>query len=230
MQLMPATAAQYAGGNPYDPAANIEAGARHLRTLLDRFAARRGAGGVQRRRRRGVRRFGGMPPFPETRAYVRRILTTLDANGSADAAERSLGRCTARPPSRGFRVQRSEDRQPGCRTGVAIIAPTCAIAGNLLSDKRLRWNITEARHRGGRAHRGRVRRRQRSSAAARAGGEGPARPVTPGPVGLLAGLLPASAGVGASARRSFWSSTRSSRRCSRRGCRSSSRSTCCAAA
>jgi hypothetical protein len=73
MQLMPPTARQYAVANPYDPAANIEAGARHLRTLLDRFdlslalAAYNAGEGA-------VRRFGGMPPYPETRDYVRRIL------------------------------------------------------------------------------------------------------------------------------------------------------------
>src|SRR5205807_837164 len=37
MQLMPATARQYAVINPYDPAANIEAGIKHLKSLLARF-------------------------------------------------------------------------------------------------------------------------------------------------------------------------------------------------
>jgi len=76
MQLMPRTARQYAVDDPYDPAANIDAGARHLRTLLDRFelpvalaAYNAGEGAVQR--------FGGVPPFAETRAYVRRILKTV---------------------------------------------------------------------------------------------------------------------------------------------------------
>lgn len=76
MQLMPQTARHYAVDDPYDPAANIDAGARHLRTLLDRFelpvalaAYNAGEGAVQR--------FGGVPPFAETRAYVRRILKTV---------------------------------------------------------------------------------------------------------------------------------------------------------
>ena len=78
MQLMPPTARQYAVNNPYDPAANIEAGARHLRMLLDRFdlslalAAYNAGEGA-------VRRFGGMPPYPETRDYVRRILHLVGA-------------------------------------------------------------------------------------------------------------------------------------------------------
>ncbi len=73
MQLMPATARQYGVGNSYDPKANIEAGVRHLKDLLSRLelptalAAYNAGEGT-------VRRYGGLPPFPETQNYVRRIL------------------------------------------------------------------------------------------------------------------------------------------------------------
>jgi soluble lytic murein transglycosylase-like protein len=80
MQLMPVTLRTYQVRNAYDPAANVEAGTKYLRALLDRFplaealaAYNAGADAVVR--------YGGVPPFPETRAYVARILTTLDANG-----------------------------------------------------------------------------------------------------------------------------------------------------
>ena len=73
MQLMPATARQYRVANPYDPASNIDAGIRHLKSLLERFplqlalaAYNAGEGAVQR--------FGGVPPYAETRSYVDRIL------------------------------------------------------------------------------------------------------------------------------------------------------------
>ena len=73
MQLMPATAAQYAVGDPFDPHNNVKAGTRHLKSLLDRFgtelglaAYNAGAGAVQHH--------GGMPPYRETRDYVARIL------------------------------------------------------------------------------------------------------------------------------------------------------------
>jgi len=73
MQLMPATARQYALSDPYDPAGNIDAGAQHLRNLLDRFdlpvaLAAYNAGEA------AVARYGGVPPYRETRAYVARIL------------------------------------------------------------------------------------------------------------------------------------------------------------
>ena len=74
MQLMPATARQYAVADPYDPASNIEAGIKHLKSLLQRLpvalalaAYNAGEGAVQR--------FNGIPPYPETRNYVSRILT-----------------------------------------------------------------------------------------------------------------------------------------------------------
>jgi hypothetical protein len=73
MQLMPQTAKQYQAGNAYDPRANINAGVKYLRSLLDQFelplaiAAYNAGEGA-------VRRFGGIPPFPETQAYVAKVL------------------------------------------------------------------------------------------------------------------------------------------------------------
>jgi hypothetical protein len=79
MQLMPDTARQYAVADPYDPAVNIDAGARHLRLLLDRFDLRL-ALAAYNAGEGAVRRHGGVPPYPETRAYVARILRLLRAD------------------------------------------------------------------------------------------------------------------------------------------------------
>ena len=73
MQLMPATARQYGITDPYDPAKNIEGGIKHLKSLLQRYptaiavAAYNAGEGV-------VERYGGMPPYAETRSYVSRVL------------------------------------------------------------------------------------------------------------------------------------------------------------
>jgi hypothetical protein len=85
MQLMPATARQYAVDDPFDPGKNLEAGIRHLRSLLDRYEVRlalaaynAGEGAVQR--------FGGMPPYPETRDYVARVLARVGSTGTRGGA------------------------------------------------------------------------------------------------------------------------------------------------
>jgi hypothetical protein len=80
MQLMPATARQYGVRNAYHAPANVDAGIRHLKGLLDRFAPRE-AIAAYNAGEAAVRRFGGVPPFPETRAYVAPVLALagLDA-------------------------------------------------------------------------------------------------------------------------------------------------------
>ncbi len=73
MQLMPDTAVRYAVADPFDPAANIDAGTRHLRTLLDEFGTR-GALAAYNAGEGPVRHFDGIPPYSETRKYVSRVL------------------------------------------------------------------------------------------------------------------------------------------------------------
>ncbi len=77
MQLMPETARDLGVGDRYDPAQSLRGGAAYLRELLDRFGgdlpsaiAAYNAGPS------AVERFGGVPPYDETRAYVRRVLAT----------------------------------------------------------------------------------------------------------------------------------------------------------
>lgn len=79
MQLMPLTAKRYGVADPLDPASNIDAGTRHLRSLLDEFgplyaldalAAYHAGEPV-------VRRHGGIPPYPQTHGFVRRVLDVL---------------------------------------------------------------------------------------------------------------------------------------------------------
>ncbi len=74
MQLMPETAQSLGVVDAYDPAENLRGGTRYLRGLLDRFGDVRLAVAAYNAGPAAVERFGGVPPFPETQAYVRRIL------------------------------------------------------------------------------------------------------------------------------------------------------------
>jgi Transglycosylase SLT domain len=73
MQLMPATARQYAVQDPYDPASNIEAGIKHLKSLLQRLPVAL-ALAAYNAGEDAVQRFHGIPPYRETQDYVSRIL------------------------------------------------------------------------------------------------------------------------------------------------------------
>jgi soluble lytic murein transglycosylase-like protein len=79
MQLMPDTARQHNVLDAYNPLDNIEGGVRHLRLLLSRYrgdvelslaAYNAGVNAVERHR--------GIPPYAETREYVRRVLNFYD--------------------------------------------------------------------------------------------------------------------------------------------------------
>jgi soluble lytic murein transglycosylase-like protein len=75
MQLMPSTARQYKVRNPYDPKANVAAGVKHLKSLLDRLGAVDLALAAYNAGEGAVKKFNGIPPYRETRTYVSRILS-----------------------------------------------------------------------------------------------------------------------------------------------------------
>ena len=95
MQLVPKTGRWLGARNLTDPAQNIMAGAKYLRYLVDRFGGNEQKAIAAYNAGEGnVRRFGGVPPFRETRNYVSRVRNfqrdlgdRIDNHTVADVAE-----------------------------------------------------------------------------------------------------------------------------------------------
>ena len=75
MQLIPETAARFKVRNPFDMLDNIRGGLAYLRWLLAYYRGEVALAAAAYNAGEGaVDRYGGVPPFPETQAYVRRVL------------------------------------------------------------------------------------------------------------------------------------------------------------
>lgn len=72
-QLMPDTA-RYLGVDPWDPAQNLEGGARYLAEQYRRFGSWRLALAAYNAGPEAVAKHGGIPPYRETQNYVKKIL------------------------------------------------------------------------------------------------------------------------------------------------------------
>jgi len=81
-QFMPATAAAYGLGDPFDPVAAIDAQARLMADLLRQFGSVELALAAYNAGPGAVSACGCVPPYPETQAYVTRILALLDGAGA----------------------------------------------------------------------------------------------------------------------------------------------------
>jgi soluble lytic murein transglycosylase-like protein len=83
MQIMPQTQQDLGLTAPFDARDNIEAGIRYLRMLMDRFPSLPLALAAYNAGPGAVERYRGIPPFQETRDYVRRVMSNYDRRRSA---------------------------------------------------------------------------------------------------------------------------------------------------
>jgi transglycosylase-like protein with SLT domain len=103
MQLMPPTARELGVQDAFDPAANLDGGSRHLSALMARYngdlnkalaAYNAGQGAVDRHR--------GVPPYRETRDYVRKVLRKYEdaskERGKEEGAEGGEAPTKGPPP------------------------------------------------------------------------------------------------------------------------------------
>jgi len=126
MQLMPDTAAMLGVRDPFDSRQNVEAGARHLRDLLNRFSndlplalAAYNAGPQP------VVGHGGVPPYPETREFVRRVMSRLRIADEAVASAPGARVASIRfaPPAAALRRSFKRDPvAPGISPAVVRVA------------------------------------------------------------------------------------------------------------
>ncbi len=89
MQLMPETGEQYGVTDFFDPEENIAAGAEHLRYLLDRyFGDYEMALAAYNAGETAVDKYNGIPPYPETQDYVRKIMAMVRGGSASTAPKR----------------------------------------------------------------------------------------------------------------------------------------------
>ncbi|NOY22047.1 MAG: lytic transglycosylase domain-containing protein [Acidobacteria bacterium] len=90
MQLMPETGKQYGVENFFNPEENIRAGAKHLKSLLDRyFGDTKMALAAYNAGITAVDRYNGIPPFQETENYVSKILSMVNGEDSSESGNTS---------------------------------------------------------------------------------------------------------------------------------------------
>jgi soluble lytic murein transglycosylase-like protein len=93
MQLIPSTAERFGVEDIWDPVQNMRGGMAYLRWLLDRFDGDRTlALAAYNAGENAVERHGGIPPYPETQAYVKRISSQLEETPVLSEAQYRAGR------------------------------------------------------------------------------------------------------------------------------------------
>lgn len=132
MQLMPGTASSYGVRDVHDPASNLDAGVAYLRDLMTRYdgdltlaLAAYNAGPE------AVARYGGVPPYEETRKYLGRIRRFYGGNlQKGDWSSYAGGIQLTRVESGGVpHFTNLRRRRLVKRTGASTVKPGPAVAG-----------------------------------------------------------------------------------------------------
>jgi soluble lytic murein transglycosylase-like protein len=105
MQLMPGTARRFGVSNAFDVKQNIEGGVRYLRFLQDLFGDDTLTVAAYNAGERAVEKYNGIPPYPETVAYVKKV-------GARYGKARKQAAAKAGPPPADVNEAALEDKHP----------------------------------------------------------------------------------------------------------------------
>jgi soluble lytic murein transglycosylase-like protein len=100
MQLIPSTARRFGVSDAFDPADNIQGGARYLKYLLGLYKGDESLALAAYNAGEGaVSRYGGVPPYPETQDYVAKVRYRLAVTGAVQSKDNQAENTTGITPA-----------------------------------------------------------------------------------------------------------------------------------
>lgn len=126
MQLMPATARELGVSNSFDPTQNVLGGTKFLAQLLKLFNGNVSLAAAGYNAGPGaVQAYGGIPPYPQTQAYVKEILSYIGQGVSSTLQSTSLS-AAASPSSTTTKVTTTSSTAAGLGTSGGSTGSTTA--------------------------------------------------------------------------------------------------------
>jgi soluble lytic murein transglycosylase-like protein len=116
MQLMPSTARRHGVRDRFDPGENIRAGVRYLKALREAFGDDRLALAAYNAGEGAVLKHGGVPPYPETIEYLRRVQKLYESARASQPPPAAAPPPPTEPPVRGLLVEQDESGRVYLRT------------------------------------------------------------------------------------------------------------------
>ena len=116
MQLMPGTAAEMGVTDIFDPTQNVAGGTQYLYKMFELFGDKRLALAAYNAGPENVKRHNGIPPFEETKAYVKTVLSFENAYSNGASSTNFTVLASAKPSARSIGVRKYNAPKPSTYT------------------------------------------------------------------------------------------------------------------